>query len=285
MTQNLRRRFVRPARAFIAISLLATAAVMGNPFFAFDNGVGRGAGWPPSKQAAVLKQLGYDGIGYTGTEDFAERRKAFAEQGIRIFNLYVPCFVDKPEPYDPQLKAAVRELKGTGVDLWLTVQGKAPDDTAAVRAVREIADEAAAAGVRVALYPHKGFFVATTDDALRILRQVDRPNLGVTINLCHELAAGNADKMDAIVKACAPHLLYVSINGADRAGGWAELIRPLDEGKFDVAGFLKSLGEAGYRGPVGLQCYQIPGAPEEHLKRSITRWKEIRGSTAGPAKP
>jgi sugar phosphate isomerase/epimerase len=285
MIQNLRRSFVRPARAFIAISLLTTTAIMGNPFFAFDNGVGRGAGWPPSKQAAVLKQLGYDGIGYTGTEDFAARRKAFAEQGLRIFNLYVPCFVDKPEPYDPLLKAAIRELKGTGVDLWLTVQGKAPDDTAAVRVVREIADDAAVAGVRVALYPHKGFFVATTEDALRILRQVDRPNLGVTINLCHELAAGNAEKMDVIVKVCAPHLLYVSINGADHSGGWAELIRPLDEGKFDVAGFLKSLGTVGYKGPVGLQCYQIPGAPEEHLKRSITRWKEIRGLIAGPVKP
>jgi sugar phosphate isomerase/epimerase len=285
MIQKLRRRFARPARAFVAISLLTTTAVVGNPFFAFDNGVGRGAGWPPSKQVAVLKQLGYDGIGYTGTEDFAARRKAFAEQGLRIFNLYVPCFVDKPEPCDPQLKEAVRELKGTGVDLWLTVQGKAPDDTAAVRAVREIADEAAAAGVRVALYPHKGFFVATTEDALRILHQVDRPNLGVTINLCHELAAGNADKMDAIVKACAPHLLYVSINGADRTGGWAELIRPLDEGKFDLAGFLKSLGAAGYKGPIGLQCYQIAGAPEEHLKRSITRWKEIRGLIAGQGKP
>jgi sugar phosphate isomerase/epimerase len=285
MIRTLHRSFASAAQSVIAISLLAAAAAMGNPFFAFDNGAGRDQGWPPPKQAAVLKQLGYDGIGYTGTEHFAERRKAFAEQGLRIFTLYVPCFVDKPEPYDPHLKEAIRELKGTGVDLWLTVQGKAADDTAAVRVVREIADEAAAAGVRVALYPHKGFFVTTTEDALRILRHAGRTNLGVTLNLCHELAAGNADRMDAIVKDCAPHLFYVSINGADRSGGWPELIRPLDEGKFDVAGFLRSLGAAGYRGPVGLQCYQIPGAPEEHLKRSITKWKEIRGLIAGPVEP
>jgi sugar phosphate isomerase/epimerase len=270
---------------FIAIGLLTTAPVMGNPFFAFDNGVGRNLAWPPAKQAAVLKQLGYDGIGYTGTENLAERRKAFAEQGLRIFNLYVACFVDQPVNYDPQLKEAIRQLKDTGVDLWLTVQGKAPDDAAAVRVVREIADDAAAAGVRVALYPHKGFFVATADDALRILHQVDRPNLGVTINLCHELAAGNADRMDGIVKSCAPHLFLVSINGADRTGGWSELIRPLGEGKFDVDGFLKSLGAAGYKGPVGLQCYQIPGAPEDHLKKSIANWKAISGLLAGPVKP
>jgi len=274
MKTDFRSRFARGFFVFI----LAATGVTANPFFAFDNGVGRGSAWPPARQATVLKQLGYDGIGYTGTENFTERRKSFKEQGLRIFNLYVACYVDRPVSYDPQLKEAIGMLKDTGVDLWLTVQGKSPDDAAAVRVVREISDDAAAAGVRVALYPHKGFFMATTEDALRILRQVDRPNLGVTINLCHELAAGNADRMDAIVKASAAHLFYVSICGADRSGGWSELIRPLDEGNFDVAGFLKSLGAAGYKGPVGLQCFQIAAAPEDHLKRSIAKWKEISGN-------
>jgi sugar phosphate isomerase/epimerase len=58
------------------------------------------------------------------------------------------------------------------------------------------------------------------------------------------------------------------------------LIRPLDEGNFDVPGFLKSLDAVGYKGPVGLQCYQVPGAPEEHLKRSITQWKKMINPTA-----
>lgn len=282
MTLNTRMRFTRLTGAFTAIALLTLPPLKANPFFAFDNGVGRGLNWTPPQQAALLKQLGYDGIGYTGTENFASRQKAFAEQGLKIFNLYVPCYVDKPESYDPQLKEAIRHLKGTGVEVWLTVQGKAADDTAAVHIVREIADEAAAAGVRVALYPHKGFFIPTAEDGLRILRQVERPNLGVTINLCHELAAGNADRMAGIVKACAPHLFLVSINGADRSGGWPELIRPLGEGNFDVPGFLKSLGEAGYKGPIGLQCYQIPGAPEDHLKRSITEWKRLSKPSAEP---
>jgi sugar phosphate isomerase/epimerase len=285
MFRSLLLDIIQFARALAAAGLLTATTVTANPFFAFDNGTGRELGWLPAKQAAVLKQLGYDGIGYTGTENFAERRKAFAEQGLRIFNLYVPCFVDKPVAYDPKLQQAIPQLKDTGVDLWLTVQGKAPDDAAAVRVVRQIADDAAAAGVRVALYPHKGFFVATAEDALRILRQVDRPNLGVSINLCHELAAGNADRMDDIVKACAPHLFFVSINGADRTGGWGELIRPLGEGIFDVPGFLKSLGAAGYQGPIGLQCYQIPGPPEDHLKKSITKWREIRGLLDQPVKP
>ena len=269
-------------RALLATSIITTTALMGNPFFAFDNGLGRKS---PDEQAVLLKQLGYDGIGYTGTGNFAGRKKAFDEQGLKIFSLYVQSFVDKPDAYEAGLLEALPQLKGTGVDLWLTLRGKAPDDTAAVRLVREIADAAAVHGVRIALYPHKDFFVATADDALRIVKQVDRPNVGLTINLCHELAAGNAARMDAIVKASAPHLFYVSINGADHSGGWPELIRPLDEGKFDVAAFLKSLGAAGYKGPVGLQCFQVPGAPEDHLKRSFAKWQEIRALIAEPGTP
>lgn len=257
-------------------------AHLANPFFAFDNGVGRELKWPPARQAATLKALGYDGIGYTGTEDFAERLRVFQSQGLKIFNLYVPCYVDKPAPYDPQLKQAVQQLKGTDVILWLTVQGKATNDASAVRIVREIADLAGASGVRVALYPHKGFFVATAEKALRIVRQVARPNVGVTVNLCHELAAGNADRMEAIVRSCAPDLFLVSINGADRSGGWSELIRPLGDGNYDVAGFLKLLSQVGYTGPIGLQCYNLKGNPEENLKRSITTWRIFSGSIQQP---
>ncbi|MBC8128175.1 MAG: sugar phosphate isomerase/epimerase [Gloeobacteraceae cyanobacterium ES-bin-144] len=282
MTASTGKRLIKFTNAFIGMCLLTIAPAIANPFFAFDNGVGRNLAWPPMKQATVLKQLGYDGIGYTGTENFTERQRAFAEQGLRIFNLYVTCFVDKTESYDPQLKETIKLLKDKDVDLWITVQGNAPDDANAVRVVQEIADEAAKAGVRVVLYPHKGFFVATADDAMRILRAANRPNLGLSINLCHELAAGNANRMDVIVQACAAHLFLVSINGADSAGGWSELIRPLGEGNFDVPRFLKSLGAAGYKGPIGLQCYMIPGAPEDHLKRSINNWKEISGTLKDP---
>ncbi len=265
--------------AILATSLITATAVTANPFFAFDNGLGNKT---PTEQAALLKQLGYDGIGSTGTGHFTERKMAFDEQGLKIFTLYVHSFVDQPNAYEAGLKEAVPQLKGTGVDLWLTLQGKAADDTAAVRIVREIADEAAAQGVRIALYPHKDFFVETAEEALCIVKQVDRPNVGLTINLCHELAAGNAERMDEIVKACAPHLFYVSINGADQSGGWPELIRPLDEGKFDVPAFLKSLGAVGYKGAIGLQCFQVRGAPEDHLKRSMAKWREIGGVIAKP---
>ncbi len=273
-----------PLHAALGLCLLCAAATAAdtaatggatNPFFAFDNGVGRELKWSPAQQAATLKALGYDGIGYTGTERFAERQKAFRDQGLKIFSLYVPCYVDKPEPFAPQLKEAIQQLKGTDVMLWLTVQGKATNDANAVRVVREITDLAGPSGVRVALYPHKGFFVATAEDGMRIVRQVERPNLGVSLNLCHELAAGNGGRLEAIAKACGPRLFLVSINGADQSGGWNELIRPLGEGNYDVAGFMRTLRTIGYTGPVGLQCYDVKGDQKENLQRSIAAWRKF----------
>jgi len=46
---------------------------------------------------------------------------AFDGQGLKIFNLYIHSFVDNPNAYEADLKEALPHLKGTGVDLWLTV--------------------------------------------------------------------------------------------------------------------------------------------------------------------
>ena len=145
----------------------------------------------------------------------------------------------------------------------------------AVKLIREIADLADESGIRVALYPHYGFYVATAQDALGLVRAVDRKNVGLTFNLCHELRAGNAKRFDDLIKEIAPFMLYASINGADHKGGWDKLVRPLDEGEFDVAGLLVKLKNAGYAGPIGLQCYAVKGDQYENLKRSMAAWRSF----------
>ena len=243
-------------------------------FFAFDNGVGRDT-WSPEEQARVLKEAGYDGIGYTGFEDLAARRAAFAAQGLTIFNLYVGCNIDVEPVYDPAWNEAIASLKGSGIALWLTIQGGTPgqDDERAAAAVREIAGLAAGAGIQVALYPHHGFYVADLDDAMRVAGHVDLENVGVTFNLCHELRAGNEARFDEILEKAAPRLFFVSINGADHEGDWDRLIQPLGRGAFDVFSVLKKLDGLGYRGPIGLQCYNVPGEPRANLAESIAAWR------------
>ena len=82
-----------------------------------------------------------------------------------------------------------------------------------------------------------------------------------------------------ILKQALPRLWAVSINGADNFDekpGWEHYIQPLGKGDFDVAGFLKTLKELDYKGPIGLQCYGIGGDAREHLARSMTAWNTLK---------
>ena len=80
-----------------------------NPFFVFSNGLD-GVQDPPK----VLKDLGYAGVGVAGL-NVIPAVKQYEKAGLKVFNTYVGCRLDKTPAYDPQLKKAIQELKGTGV--------------------------------------------------------------------------------------------------------------------------------------------------------------------------
>jgi sugar phosphate isomerase/epimerase len=249
------------------------------PFFVFDNGL-NGVPDPPR----VLDELGYDGIGVRGL-DIGGLVQSYEQAGLKVFSTYVGCRLDQTPPYDPQFADRIAKLKGTDVILWLTVTGgkSGQEDARAAAVVGEIADMAARADLRVALYPHTGFYIATTADALRIASLVDRSNVGVSLNLCHELMTDQGPQLEATIRQALPQLMLVSINGADDKHpgyGWDRLIQPLGRGDYDVCGFLQKLQAAGYRGPIGLQCYALKGDPLENLQRSITAWREYQDRLA-----
>lgn len=268
-----------PAPAQVA----APAATNLWPFFAFDNGVGRSV-WPPEKQAATVKSLGYDGIhyNYTNPRDFAAKLAACRAAEVPIFAVYLHTFITGSEaPYDPGVRDLIQMLKGTRTIIWMTIRGGTPgqQDAEAVRLVRDIAGQASAAGLQVSLYPHAGFYVATAEDAVRVARAASAPNVGVTVNLCHELSAGNGQRLAEIVKAAAPLLNLVSINGASPVPGkgpnaWE--ILPLGAGSFDTDAFLRSLWDAGYRGPIGHQFYGVKGDDKEKLTLAIKAWQQAK---------
>jgi sugar phosphate isomerase/epimerase len=253
------------------------------PFFAFDNGVGRGT-WPPSKQAETVKLLGYDGIhyNYTNPKDFAIKIAACKSAGVPIKAMYIYSFVNKPgASYDPGIKDVIRMLKGTETIIWLTLRDGKPgqQDNDAVQVVREIAGMAAESGLKVSLYPHAGFYVATAEDAVRVVKLVAMPNVGVSINLCHELFAGNSERLGEVVKTAGPYLNLVSINGASPTPGkgpkaWETL--PLGSGTFDTEGFLRLIRDSGYRGPIGHQFFGVAGDDTQKLTKAIESWNTTK---------
>ena len=193
---------------------------LSNPFFVFDNGTGRDQKVPLEEQAELVKRTGYAGLGYTGALRIPEMLQALESRGVKMFSIYVAVRVDGDRPsYDAALPEAIRQLKGHGTAIWLTVQGTAPDgEERAVRMVREVADMAAESGLRVVLYPHLGLYVGRIEDALRIRKLADRANVGVSFTLTHFLAVKDEPNLDQRLRDALPYLELVSINGAEHGG-------------------------------------------------------------------
>ena len=261
----------------------APPAGLTNPFFVLSNCVQCDKYPNPQAQAKVLKELGYAGIGPSGTSGIAEMLEALDEHGLKMYALYVGANLDADKPnYDPNLPEVIKLLKGRETFIWLYVRSSrfkpssSDGDPQAVALVREIAEMAERSGLRVALYPHTWFYVQRVEDAVRVARKVDRPNVGVTFNLCHWLKLDEPESMERLMKLALPHLFLVTINGADSDGeDWDRLIQPLDRGSFDVGRFLKTLNDLGYTGPIGLQGYAVPGDKYENLNQSMQAWRRL----------
>ncbi len=262
-----------------------------NPFFAMDTALRNGKTSSPADQAALLRELGYDGFGTSGYPS-EESLSAFETQGLKVFNTYLTLDFDSAQPsLDPMLQQAVTRLKGHGTDLWIAINGVTRDgvrlkpsdatgDAVIVPLMCELADLAQSSGIRIAFYPHTGFWLERTADAVRVARTVNRSNVGATFNLCHWLKVEGDRDPRPVLKDALPMLLFVTINGADsgdtKVMNWNQLIQPLDAGSYDVAGLLKSLHELGYKGPVGFQGYGIPGDSRTILNRTMKAWDRMK---------
>ena len=253
------------------------------PFFTFDNGMQDAKHPTIASQVRMVAELGYDGISGHAGGGLGELVAEMDKHGLRAHSVYIGVNIDEGQaPYGPEMDNTIEVLKGRNSILWVFMQSgrlKPSDPSGDARAaaiLNELAGKAATHHLRIALYPHQGFWMETVEDTIRVATQVNRPNVGVTFNLCHFLRTDDERNMEKVLKAAMPRLFLVSINGADSGGkDWSTLIQTLDRGTFDGAGFLKMLYGLGYSGPVGLQCYGIGGDARDNLSRSIEAWRRL----------
>ncbi|MBI4604475.1 MAG: DUF1080 domain-containing protein [Planctomycetes bacterium] len=261
---------------------------LANPFFPMETGIKDAKHSTPEAQADMLKDLGYPGTDHMGFAGLREKLQALDARALKLFAVYVGATIDGDPRYDPALRSGVEALRGRDAVLWVFLQSRkhkpsAPEgDPLAVEVVRELADIASGAGLRVALYPHVDFWLERVEDAVRVADKVERKNVGATFNLCHFLKVDREENLFPRLAAAIPRLTMVSVNGADPGGpSWKELIQTLDRGSFDNARLLSTLEALGYRGPVALQGYGIGGDVHENLKRSLEAWRRISARAAG----
>ena len=245
---------------------------------------------PLDEQAALLAELGFDGIGWD-LAGLAPARSAFERRGLDVQSAYgvldlrsVPdgdaAAAAELEARLAPLRAAMEALRGGPGMLWLALRhDSAPlrspaGDADALRALRSLLEDARRTGVEIALYPHHAFWLETADDALRLCERIGDRRVGLCFNLCHFLRTSEETSAAAALARAKPHLLAATVNGADVAGeDWGTLIRPLDEGDASLREFLAALDAVGFRGPVGLQAFGVALEPREHLARSMAAWR------------
>jgi sugar phosphate isomerase/epimerase len=279
------RRAVALALALAALQAAGAAARATPAFFPFC------IDWHDAKkrsfaeQAAMLKELGYDGVGHIWLDKVEERVASLDAAGLRLYQITMTVNIAPGQaPYDQKrFREVLGVVEGRDVQFLLIFDGANPSDTSAdgraVPIVREMSDLAREAAASLLLYPHTGNWIERIEDAVRVADAVDRPNVGVMFNLCHWLRVSkDRDYRTRLVQAM-PRLRAVSINGADErddSAGWDRYIQPLGQGSFDVGALLKTLRELSYTGPIGLQCYGIGGDAREHLARSMAAWRRLQ---------
>lgn len=275
--------------AFLALAGPACAAP--NPFFVFDNGL-RGEGLTTiAAQLDLARDVGFDGISWR-TDAPARVREVLEgapRRGLKLFVIYAHLVLRDGElVVEPRLREIIALCRGSDAIIWPTITSKQfknsdpAGDEIAVHGLRELARLCDAHGLRLALYPHVNTWLHRVEDALRVVRKVERPNVGLTFNLCHALMDGAEARISDLITAIAPHLLVVTLNGADRNAAPGRFIQPLDQGTYDVAPVLRQLREVGFTGPIGLQCFNLKGDPKVVLAGSMAAWRRMSGALKSP---
>ncbi len=260
---------------------------LNNSFYCFSN-----AGNLPNApegldaRAGFFKELGFDGWGgHYGEGDYPERRAALDRVGLDMPEIYWNLNIDSlgNGSYKEGLKEAIMDSKDRDLIVSLIVFAKGfqenqeEGDAWVVKAIQELADFAAPYGVKIAVYPHVNVYCETSEHSVRLAKMAGRENVGAIFNLCHLLKKEGEEGWEQKLDDALPYLQMISICGADSGDtqnmGWNRLIQPLGKGSFDTYALIKYARDKGYKGPFGLQCYNIKQDAKVALGTSMATWK------------
>ena len=266
----------------LLISSLVAGPLDDNPFGVFDFNL---RGETPRAQIISLDGLGFDGFAMQLSRP-QELKKLAAYRAARpdfpLLAGYVVFDLKNPKKIPPaHLDRVIARLAELKAPLWIIVNGEKDRRADVIAVLRDTADRCDKAGVQPVLYPHAGSTFESAEEGLEILKELDLPKMKLTLHLCHELRAGNGDRLDEIAKKVSPYLVLASISGANaemyepRTRDWSDAIKPLGEGDYDAARLLRALAAVDFTGPIILHTFGLQGKPASHYKRSAKVYREM----------
>ena len=261
-----------------------------NVFYCFYNGITTLPNAPKTldAQAALIKKIGFDGMSGHIDDNYFQRRKSLDQTGVEMPEIYwgMDLTSEGEIVFKKELKRIIKDSKDRGlmVALFLNSEeyksNRLEGNKLFTAGIQDLADFAAPYNVKIAIYPHAGFYCEKSVHSVELAKMADRDNVGAIFNTCHLLKVEGEEGWEEKALEVLPYLYMVSINGADSGNtkemGWERLIQPLGEGTFDTWKLVKLLKDNGYEGKFGLQCYGIKQDCEVALTKSMNTWNSYR---------
>ena len=241
----------------------------------------------------ILKELGYDGTyltlyGEIGWENLSKLPSVKERYGLEVARVW--SILDVAGKKDNEGNRRVLEMLETlegcdTVELAMmssdaSLQSSDPKgDEPAVQQLQELLEVAESRGLTLCLYPHVFFWLERLDDALRLCRKVDHPNLGLVFCGYHWYAV-DGKNLEGGLEQAAPFLKSANLCGCTMRDNPAPGTPPatvelLHEGALDNFYLLAMLKRVGYDGMVGLQGAHIGGDVYSKLERSLRTFRSM----------
>ncbi len=227
--------------------------------------------------------------GYVRThrlEDLAGRMRTLGIEPWCINSIEDITYRDAPGRHDllDELRGIIAVARAIGAPSVVVVPGRHPDGynrhesvQDAVDVLRAMSDVSGEIGLAFEFLGKLGCAVPTLDMAVEIVRQVDRPNVGMVIDTFHFHAGGS--RLDDIRDLPIEKLFVVHINGCED--------RPRDEltdahrlypgeGVIPIEAILGALRARGFDGTASIEIFR----PEywEHDPREVARTAHERAA-------
>lgn len=170
-------------------------------------------------------------------------RKATVAAGLSVaaYGSYYRCNPTAEQPIFDDVLASARALQAPIIRVWAGTLGSAETSPTRREAIAEdlkrIGDQAAAAGLRIALEYHQNTLTDDPDSALSLIGQVNHPNVG----LYWQTSNGrSADYSHGVLQRLLPHISHLHVFHWNFAEDGSFDRRPLAEAFDTWVRFLRS---------------------------------------------
>lgn len=257
-----------------------------NAGFYTDNGV-----YSLETQFEMTKELGFDGIlpalwTNKAYDDLEQLSVLSEEYGVEVTSVYasLELALGLNHPKNERVLHMLETLESCStvtLAIMTLVPGLPPSDPSgdevAIVWLKKALEIAERRDISLVLYPHLAFWMETHQDAVRLIKKTNHPNLGIHFTGFHWYAVGGFD-LNSTLDMVAPYLKQVTLAGSAKDpngfGGVATIL-PLYEGKLDNFVILGKLKNIGFEGDIGFINWGWGGDLYSKLEHSIKVFREM----------